>query len=172
MKRKHGLSVKERIERHRVVEENGCWTYSLSKRKAYPEIKVAGKQKFVHRLAFETYVGVIPDGLYVLHHCDNPRCHNPEHLYAGTLSDNMRDMWSRGRHEPPVTKFNEKLIFALHADGKSQKEIAAQVGTGQTAISYLLRKAKVSRGKNTSFNKHLGQATRVKRRAESDCYSK
>lgn len=50
-----------------------------------------------HRAAWVLEYGQIPDGLWVLHHCDNRKCFNVEHLYLGTCKDNTRDMISRGR---------------------------------------------------------------------------
>ena len=55
------------------------------------------KTLFAHRIAWEEANGPIPGGLCVLHRCDNPPCCNPAHLFLGTRSDNLRDMWAKGR---------------------------------------------------------------------------
>ena len=55
------------------------------------------KMLTAHRLAYQHFVGHIPDGLWVLHRCDNNSCCNPEHLFLGTQTDNMQDMLAKGR---------------------------------------------------------------------------
>jgi len=63
---------------------------------------------YVHRVAWELTSGPIPDGMQVLHACDNPPCFNPEHLFLGTRSDNMVDMVSKGRAVNPVAALGER----------------------------------------------------------------
>jgi len=57
-----------------------------------------GKQWRAHRAAWDEEIGPIPEGISVLHHCDNKPCHNVRHLFLGTQKDNMQDMVSKGRH--------------------------------------------------------------------------
>jgi hypothetical protein len=57
-----------------------------------------------HRVAWELANGPVPDGLHVLHHCDNRSCVNPEHLFIGTRSDNMRDAMQKGRLKPHIAR--------------------------------------------------------------------
>ncbi|KKN64480.1 hypothetical protein LCGC14_0490930 [marine sediment metagenome] len=64
----------------------------------YGARRIDGVLHSVHRLAWQEANGPIPSGLQVLHHCDNPPCHNPDHLFLGTQSDNMRDCLAKGRH--------------------------------------------------------------------------
>lgn len=60
-------------------------------------IWVIDKYVRVSRAAYEEYIGPIPEGLNVLHSCDNPPCFNPVHLFAGTQSDNIKDSVAKGR---------------------------------------------------------------------------
>ena len=55
--------------------------------------------KLIHRLFWTIYNGVIPDKLFVCHHCDNPSCVNPSHLFLGTNQDNVNDKMKKGRYK-------------------------------------------------------------------------
>ena len=76
-----------------------CWPWKGHFDKdGYGLLDVGRSCKGAHRVAWELVRGPIPPKMYVCHHCDNPPCVNPKHLYIGSGSDNMRDMWKRKRH--------------------------------------------------------------------------
>ncbi len=78
--------------------ESGCWLWTLCTfEKGYGAFKYQGKQWRTHRLAWTLTHGPIPDGLQVNHHCDNPTCVNPAHLYLGTQKQNCQDAIKRNR---------------------------------------------------------------------------
>ena len=84
----------------------GCWVWTGYRQKfghgamGYRDPVRGGrsvKTILAHRYSWELVNGPVPEGLCVLHRCDNPPCVNPEHLFLGTRSDNGKDMWRKGR---------------------------------------------------------------------------
>lgn len=63
----------------------------------YALIRVDGRTVYLHRWIWTVVNGPIPDGMFVCHHCDNPPCWNPDHLFLGTPLDNTTDMINKGR---------------------------------------------------------------------------
>lgn len=77
----------------------GCWEWTGGKQaKGYGYLFKRDEEKLTHRRVWAAIYGPIPDGLYVLHRCDNPPCFRPDHLFLGTKADNNRDMVEKGRH--------------------------------------------------------------------------
>jgi|ERR1035437_9985340 hypothetical protein len=78
--------------------ETPCWEYTgLLDKDGYGRITFEGEGYKVHRASYLEFVGEIPEGLFVCHKCDNPKCFNPNHLFLGTLQDNTSDMLEKGR---------------------------------------------------------------------------
>jgi hypothetical protein len=107
--------------------------------------KAGRKQDLVHRIALAEKLGrPIRPGMQSLHHCDNPPCHEPEHLYEGTVSDNMRDMIARGRGRWGaylLTEADKSEIRRRYATGDVlQRELAAAFGISGNAVSDIVRK--------------------------------
>lgn len=86
-----GLDLRERIEDGVTVDEAGCWLWQGVRfsRTGYAQFSVDNKTRSVHRVAYELYVGPIPDGLTVDHLCRVRNCVNPEHLEAVTARENI-----------------------------------------------------------------------------------
>jgi len=82
----------------KVQKSDGCWTWAgATWGRGYGAFKHEGRQVYAHRFAWEMAKGPIPAGLFVCHHCDNPLCVRPDHLFLGTHTDNMRDASRKGR---------------------------------------------------------------------------
>lgn len=81
---------------------NGCWNWTGALSAGYGILARGWKKSpyKAHRLAYELFVGPIPDGHVVRHACDNPRCINPAHLITGTQRDNVLDAVARNRLNP------------------------------------------------------------------------
>lgn len=79
--------------------ETGCWNWTGGRYSLGYGVLYFGSVGRItaHRLSYLLYVGSIPDGYLICHHCDNPPCVNPDHLYAGTPQQNVADMIERGR---------------------------------------------------------------------------
>jgi hypothetical protein len=140
---KHSATAKERLTDYSKPTENGCINFTGSKNWfGHGEITYRGKKYRAHRLAYIEYIGPIPEGMVICHKCDNPSCINPNHLFAGTQADNLRDAINKKRMKAPnprgvkhgLAKLTDEKVIAIRKDQRTQRAIAADYGIHQTTV--------------------------------------
>jgi hypothetical protein len=83
----------------KFFEKDKCWEWSGVKvRDGYGRFRMKNKMLLAHRFSYLVAGGKLNKEIYVCHTCDNPGCVNPEHLYAGNQTYNMRDCAKKGRN--------------------------------------------------------------------------
>lgn len=105
----------------------GCWEFIGAKDSdGYGRIWYINNTLMAHRVSWIIHNGLIPDGLFVLHKCDNPPCCHPDHLELGTAEANTKDMLAKGRY---------KIIRACKLTGEQAAEIKASLAKGGSRIA-------------------------------------
>lgn len=92
------------LEALKSATPDRCIEWPFGRIKGYGHAYFEGKRQYTHRIAFQVARGPIPDGLGVCHHCDNPPCFNPFHLFPGDQGDNMQDLLKKGRSTATLTE--------------------------------------------------------------------
>jgi len=137
-----------RIER---VPFSGCWVWMGYAKPpwGYGVTALNNASIFAHRLAWILFVGEIPEGLLVCHHCDVPCCVNPKHLFLGTNDDNMKDMARKGRSRRPTGEINPRCrltesqaleILRLSATGETIASLSRMFGVNSGTIHHLVKR--------------------------------
>lgn len=137
----------------KVAKSEWCWNWTGCRDgNGYGEIGTGGKRgvAFAHRVSYELHNGPIPEGMHVLHKCDNPSCVRPDHLFIGTHTDNMRDMWAKGRGRCDGAgrkgsangnhKLTEEQVGAIRqrlSAGQSQRSLGQEYGVSKTLIGLI-----------------------------------
>ena len=135
--------LRKRIEDNSIpVTESGCWIWlKCIMRTGYGVIGIDHKTILAHRASWIAFRGPIPDGLYVLHHCDNRPCVNPDHLFLGTHMDNMIDRDTKGRNKPrpgvlnPKAKLTPEQVLAIRNAPIGCEKLARQYGMNKSTMA-------------------------------------
>lgn len=133
--------LKRFFERH-VIKQDGCWGWNGKLHKSgYTSMMYGKTQTNGHRISYMIHKGSIPEGLLVLHKCDNRSCTNPKHLFLGTHKDNVIDMYNKGRANSQ--KKNCKCFTKL--TDTQVKEIKEKLKLGVT-VARIARDCGISNG--------------------------
>ncbi len=119
-----------------------CWLWEGAESSGYGHLVWKGRRKQgAHRVAWELARGPVPDGLWVLHSCDNPLCVRPDHLFLGTNADNIADAFAKGRmplgsehHSAKLDPEKVRAIRARIAAGEALAAIARDFGVSDQAL--------------------------------------
>lgn len=134
----------ERFEEKVIpVTESGCWLWDAGvKSNGYGQFTLNGKEDRAHRASWVLFNGEIPEGMQVLHKCDNRLCVNPHHLFLGTPADNMADKVAKARQGKglthpccTITADTVRKIRGLIKSGTAQRSIAKMLGVSESMIS-------------------------------------
>lgn len=152
-------TIEQRFWAKTSKQSNGCWQWTgATDTKGYGRFHVWRMGTILaHRYAWQLTNGLIPEGMFACHRCDNPACVNPEHIFIGTAEENTRDMLTKQRHSRGEShgdkirradRGNRKLspddVVAIRAElkrGERQRDIARAFGISQGAVSQINRGA-------------------------------
>jgi hypothetical protein len=125
-----------------IPADDSCLEWPRGKRDChgYGNVKMGGNDTLVHRASWIVTFGEIPQGIKILHHCDNPLCFRPSHLFSGTQRQNNQDCVNKGRSKiiPLVTEADVILIRSEYRSGTTQVALARRFNTTQGNISKIV----------------------------------
>ncbi len=126
-----------------------CWFWSGARHHSgYGSFRFDGRPQSAHRVAWQMFRGPIPDGMHVLHRCDNRRCVNFDHLFLGTNADNVADREAKGRNvvkrgdEHGSAKLSAADVREIlgRTGRQNQYDTAEDFGVSQALISKIQRR--------------------------------
>ena len=131
---------------------NSDWQWTARKtEEGYGQMRFEGKALRAHRVSYELFNGPIPDGMFVLHSCDDPSCVNPDHLHLGNDSMNIREAYQRKRRIPlpsygesnkhaKLTEDQVLEIRKLVAEGRTRASVVKQFGVSKSQVANIVTK--------------------------------
>ena len=133
----------------KVHRSEGCWEWTAHRKQGgYGQFNLCNGRGLIlaPRFAWEEYNGPIPEGLNVLHRCDNPPCVRPDHLFLGTIADNQADMAAKGRSPRGEVngrvKLTEDQVMTIRAryalTGVTQGQLADDYGVTRSNIGCIV----------------------------------
>ena len=132
-----------------ILDKESCWEWQKLSRQpeGYGSFYDGDKTIGAHRYSWTIHFGKIPEGLYVCHHCDNPPCVNPSHLFLGSSDDNNKDMAKKGRcahgeHHGVSTLTSEQVLRLRHQYNHTnitQLELSKIYHISQSTVSNIVR---------------------------------
>jgi hypothetical protein len=113
-----------------LVDKSGgpeaCWPWlGIIESTGYGRLTDFRKKHSAHRLAYIFEHGEIPEGKHICHSCDNRRCVNPAHLWAGSARENMQDMLAKGRRKAGTSHVNTPKGEAQHLSKLTEADVLA-----------------------------------------------
>ncbi|HEC62415.1 MAG TPA: hypothetical protein ENI27_09240 [bacterium] len=119
-----------------------CWSWQGARsNNGYGNFKLRGRVYKSHRIVYQWYYGLLSKGLFICHTCDTPYCCNPNHLFAGTQKENMRDRDRKKRNK--ITKLSWHEVQTIRqlkqrCSPVSQRRLAKWFGVSHATIQRIL----------------------------------